>query len=275
MLYFERMKITWLDSFMTDKPYTDRYHGLFAEVYDIMQNWHDDVPFFTKMIKKYGEPILEIGSGTGRTLIPLAAKNIRITGIEPSRDMLEICKQKMLHENLSDIDILNIDAGSFRLEETFRLIYFTCNTFKYFLTRAKQIEVLQNVKKHLHPDGRLIIDLTLADLPYMVKMHNQDHEKLEYEDPLMGYKIVQFGKSEYDFINQIEKDFIMIEKWDDDNLLEVAEAEITITYFFPREIMLLLEHCQFQIENVYTDYHKTVFKKNAQNLIIIASAKNL
>lgn len=57
-----------------------------------------DVTFFVEAAKESGGPVLEIGCGTGRVLIPTARAGIQVVGLDQSQHMLRVCRERLLRE---------------------------------------------------------------------------------------------------------------------------------------------------------------------------------
>ena len=72
-------------------------YAFIAEYYDHVVPYRDreDVAFFVELAKESSGPVLEIGSGTGRILIPTAREGIEIVGIDNSEAMHAICREKL------------------------------------------------------------------------------------------------------------------------------------------------------------------------------------
>jgi ubiquinone/menaquinone biosynthesis C-methylase UbiE len=66
-----------------------------AEFYDFETTLVEDIPFYVEYAKKSGGPVLELGCGTGRALIPIAKAGIEIWGLDISKSMLEIAKKEV------------------------------------------------------------------------------------------------------------------------------------------------------------------------------------
>src|SRR5512134_1834309 len=60
----------------------------------------NDVPFYLSQAQMARGPVLEIGCGTGRVTIPLAAAGAEITGLDVSASMLEEAKRKAQNQGL-------------------------------------------------------------------------------------------------------------------------------------------------------------------------------
>ncbi|KPJ51544.1 hypothetical protein AMJ39_09700 [candidate division TA06 bacterium DG_24] len=53
-----------------------------------------DIPFYLDQVSRWGDPVLELGCGTGRVAIPIAKRGYRITGLDASEPMLARARQK-------------------------------------------------------------------------------------------------------------------------------------------------------------------------------------
>src|SRR4030066_1962946 len=69
-----------------------------ARYYDLSPEHPDDIPLYEQRIPSPGARILELGCGTGRVLIPLAAKSSYILGVDISGAMLSVCRQKLAEQ---------------------------------------------------------------------------------------------------------------------------------------------------------------------------------
>ena len=61
-----------------------------AEVYDLDPPPYDDEAYYRRLIEAGGGPALEMGSGTGRLLVPYRKAGLDLEGVEPSADMARI-----------------------------------------------------------------------------------------------------------------------------------------------------------------------------------------
>ena len=73
------------------------YSGMMAAAWDLLRgdtaNWEDRF-FYRGLIVRYGQPVLDVGCGTGRLLLAYLAQGIDIDGVDVSPEMLAICAEK-------------------------------------------------------------------------------------------------------------------------------------------------------------------------------------
>ena len=104
---------------------------------------------------------LELGIGTGRIAIPLAARGVFVHGIDLSRAMTARLRAKPGGEGIG----LTIgDFSTAKVDGTFRLAYLVYNTIMNLTTQAAQVACFRNVAQHLEPGGRFVIEVGVPDL---------------------------------------------------------------------------------------------------------------
>ena len=102
-----------------------------------------------------GGPALELAIGTGRIALPLAARGIRVDGIDFSSAMVAKLRAK------AGGDRLEVTMGDFAdvpVDGSYRLIYLVYNTFNNLLTQDDQVRCFENVAAHLTDDGSFLIE---------------------------------------------------------------------------------------------------------------------
>ena len=67
-----------------------------ARVYDPWsRSVVEDVPFYVDEAVRSGGPVLELGVGTGRIAVPVAAAGVRIVGVDLSTGMLDVARERV------------------------------------------------------------------------------------------------------------------------------------------------------------------------------------
>ena len=112
---------------------------------------------------RYGGPILELASGTGRVSIPLAQHGFDVTGLEVAPPMLAEARRKAA---AADVDVVWVQGNMrhFDLDRQFSLIILPNNTLCHLYTLADFEGCLTSVHRHLRPDGRFIVEVFVPNL---------------------------------------------------------------------------------------------------------------
>jgi SAM-dependent methyltransferase len=142
----------------------DWFAGNVAETYDddretASREAVDPVVDFLEPLA--GDGALELGIGTGRIALPLAARGIRVAGIDLSPDMVARLRAK------PGGDALPVAIGDFAttpVEGAFSLVYLVFNTINNLTTQDAQVACFRNAAQHLSPGGRFVIEVGVPDL---------------------------------------------------------------------------------------------------------------
>jgi SAM-dependent methyltransferase len=104
---------------------------------------------------------LELGIGTGRIALPLAARGVPVHGIDLSEAMVARMQAKPGAER---IDVTIGDFATTKVDGTFRVAYLVYNTIQNLTTQDAQVACFENVAAHLEPGGCFVIEVGLPDL---------------------------------------------------------------------------------------------------------------
>jgi SAM-dependent methyltransferase len=131
------------------------------EVYDLFHPVgadDSDIRFFRAWARETGGPILELGAGTGRTLLPLARDGIEVEGLDTSAPMLDALRARLAAEP-ADVRARTrvhcADMCDFDLERRFAGIQIPFRAFLHNVDRAAQEQCLGMCRRHLAPGGKL------------------------------------------------------------------------------------------------------------------------
>lgn len=104
---------------------------------------------------------LELGIGTGRIALPLAARGVPVAGIELSEAMTAQLRRK---PGGAAIPVAIGDFSSTRADGTFRLVYLVFNTIGNLTTQELQVACFANAAAHLEPGGTFVIEVGVPEL---------------------------------------------------------------------------------------------------------------
>ncbi|MCP4360472.1 MAG: methyltransferase domain-containing protein [Chloroflexi bacterium] len=159
--------------------------------YDRMSRWYE---WLARSEKKYreaglrllnpipGETLLEIGPGTGQSLIAAArmiGNNGRIVGIDLSLGMLRVAQKRLWRANLQDRcslacgDGLTLPLGTNSVDGVF-----ICFTLELFDTPELPL-VLAEIRRVLGDNGRLcVVSLSKEEAGTAVRLYEWFHNKI-------------------------------------------------------------------------------------------------
>ena len=105
--------------------------------------------------------VLELGIGTGRIALPLAARGFRVSGIDASPKMVEKMREKQ------GGDAIPVTIGNFadvKVPGQFSLIFVVFNTFFSLPSQEDQLRCLAGVARHLTDDGLFVMEAFVPDV---------------------------------------------------------------------------------------------------------------
>lgn len=139
------------------------YGDRIADVYDELFSHLSDVSTVVDLLAGLAEKgrALELGIGTGRVALPLAAAGVTVEGIDASAAMVAKLREK---PGGPDIRVSLGDLADVAVDGTFRLIYIPFTTFFVLPTQQEQIRCLRNVAAHLDEGGWFVMDAWVPDV---------------------------------------------------------------------------------------------------------------
>ena len=131
------------------------YKGLMAQAWDVLRgdtsDW-EDRPFYLDIVQKNGQPVLDIGCGTGRLLLDYLKQGIDIDGVDNSPEMLDICRQKATEISLSPILYEQYTEG-LDLPRRYRTILISSSSLQLIIEPRVVNQSLKRMYDQLLPGG--------------------------------------------------------------------------------------------------------------------------
>ena len=174
------------------------YRGLVAAAWDLLRgdtsNWSDR-HFYLDVIRAEGEPVLDVGCGTGRLLLDYLTLGIDVDGVDASPEMLARCREKgarlglapTLHQQrMEDID----------LPRRYRTILVPSSSFQLVLDPDDARRALRRLADQLAPGGVVVLPFMLIE----EGEHEESWERVREDGALVRRRLV----SRYDPATQLE-----------------------------------------------------------------------
>jgi SAM-dependent methyltransferase len=236
-----------------------------AELYDHVTIYRDrpDVGFFVDAGREAGAPVLELGCGTGRVLIPIARAGIEVVGLDSSPSMLAICRRHLEQEPSAvraRVDLVEGDMRSFDLGTQFSLVTIPFRPFQHLVTVGDQLACLGSIRRHLKPGGQLILDLfnpSIEALAQPVGMESPPESEFSVPD---GRRVTRrFRILSQDRANQVNHVELIYDIIHPDGRAERLVHGVALRYLFRFEAEHLLVRAGFAVSQLYSGYDKSPF----------------
>ncbi|HEU5430588.1 MAG TPA: class I SAM-dependent methyltransferase [Thermomicrobiales bacterium] len=259
---------------MSVTPADDPYAAI-AALYDLEHAaWTDDLELYLNVARVVGDPILELGCGTGRLLVPLAEAGFRVTGVDRSAAMLARAERFAADAGVADRVEL-VETGMTELgglpAGTFGLVLVPLNGLLHLASAGEQRHALTAARRLLDPRGQLVLDLmnptpeTLRSIDGGV-IHEGQWTLVD------GTRADKFGaRRVFPAEQRIDTDL-----WYDligsDGAVRRIATSFPMRYVHRAELELMLELAGFAEWQVYGGYELEPFDDAADRLVVTAEA---
>jgi SAM-dependent methyltransferase len=246
--------------------------------YEILARFYDlenadrveDLPLWAELARENGDPVLELGCGSGRVAMHLAREGFRVIGVDSSPAMLERAKSRLARnaKAASQVQYLLDDFTRLNLAQTFPLILFPFNTFAHLLERPDWNAALQAVAAHLDPQGRVALELPnpmslLAPVPDGLVLEHT------FRDEERGITIQQFSSLRVDRIAQRWHISWLYDEIDPEGNVRRTIVPMTLRYFLPEEMHSLLLQAGLRMVHLWGDYARGALEENSPTMIVV------
>jgi SAM-dependent methyltransferase len=221
---------------MSSSPY-----DAIAELYD---PWSvsvvEDVAFYLEEARRSGGPVVELGVGTGRIAIPIAAEGIHVIGVDSSRGMLDVCARRAALAGV-DVDLRVGDLREPPVRERVPLVICAFRSLLHMHTEEDRRRALSAARELLLPGGRFVFDVFTPGSEDIEQTHDRWLER--------------------------EPGIYELARWDEaDRMLTLTvrgpqgETTMALAWLAPDEWRRLLEEAGFAVEACYGWFDRSPLK---------------
>jgi SAM-dependent methyltransferase len=200
-----------------------------------------------------GGRALEFAVGTGRIALPLAARGVRVSGIELSPAMVDQLQAK------TGADAVSVSVGdmtTIRVPGEFSLVYLVANTIMNVTTQDDQLAVFANAAAHVAPGGCLVVEVIVPQLRSVPRGERgrvftlePDHVGIETFDDLVG----QVAWSHH---------WMRIDG-------RVVQHSAPYRYVWPSELDLMARLAGFRLRDRWADWDRQPFTSESRSHVTV------
>lgn len=221
------------------------------------------VGFWLSQAKINGDPILELGCGTGKLSIPLAEAGYSVTGLDNSPALLQFATSKC-----GDVRWVEGDMRSFELGEKYALIMLPSNNLGHLHTIEDFESCISSVKRHLEPGGALVIDVFVPNLSFLLRDPEEEYLLDEYDDPEGSGRVRLMARSHYESATQITRTTTVRKAAGRPDLI----GSLDLKMYFPKELEALIRCNGLRIAARYGGHAGEAFDDESRFQILVCEA---
>jgi len=218
----------------------------------------NDVPFWQYCAERYGQPVLDLCCGNGRTAIPLAELGYEVIGVDINPDFIASARERAGADERLPVAFEVQDIVHLRLDGKFRLAIMPDWSFQVLLTQEDQLSFLQSLRQHLRPGGVFAFNVFI---PFNRQRGLRESDGKYEWAPDPSYHAG--APRTYDPITQIE------------TLVESNIHTVQLRHTSLSELELLFRLTGFEIVELYGDVDRRPFTGGGDEdyTIVVASSR--
>ncbi|MCA1845411.1 MAG: class I SAM-dependent methyltransferase [Actinobacteria bacterium] len=232
--------------------YGDRIAEFYDDLYETVMDTTATVDLLEELARK--GRALELGIGTGRVAVPLAARGVQVEGIDASEAMVEKLRRRPGGEA---IPVTMGDFADVEVEGVFSLVYVPFTTFFALPSQTEQIRCLRNVAAHLEPGGSFVLDAFVPDI-------RRFHGGQSVSAPKVEADRIMLDVARHDPVSQtIHSSHILLSE------RGVRLVPVMIRYAWPAELDAMALVAGLTLAERYADYARRPFQATSARHVSI------
>ena len=247
-----------------------------AAFYDYEPDPLDDIPFYLGRLPSPNAHVLELGCGTGRVTIPLAAHCDFIQGIDHSEAMLQICRDKIAAAGLQNVDVQVGDITHFQLYKQFDFIIAPYRVLQNLETDEQLRGLFAGIRKHLRADGRCILNTFHLNgtREEIIERWSNPEEYVEWEVPTEDGRIACVAsRSGVQLEPLVLRPVLRHRRYRGDTLVEESLLRFVMRCYTPDQLVALVEAEGFRITDTFGGYAGEVYGQGTELVVEFDAAR--
>ena len=252
----------------------DPYHTI-AGLYDLEHDpFHDDIDLLVMLANAVGDPILEMGCGSGRILLPLADAGFRVVGLDSSPTMLDRARARLSETNAESKVTLHpgdMEDATLAPGGPFGMVIFSLNSLMHLYTQESQVTALRNAYRALDPRGQLVIDIANPGPDYLSSLAAAP--TLEWSSQLAdGSAVDKWTHRKIRHVDQVIETTIWYDTASTEGVLSRLRTSFDLRYVHYGELRLMLDQAGFTDTRAYGSYELDPLDDGSDRIFITAEA---
>jgi len=216
-----------------------------------------------------GKKILDLACGDGRHAKELATRELTVYGLDYNYKLLEFGKKSEREVNFTQGNMLELPFG----DGSFDIAISMWNSIGYFRDESDNEQVFSEVSRVLTPGGYLVLQVNnpyklILDIVSKSKIDEQGRSYLQTSEFIGQDKIKKIAVFNPKTSRYLSRRVNLDEKGN-----EVLFAEHDMRYYFPTELIGLLNDNQMETVSIYGSVDDRIYAIDSNDLIIVSRKK--
>ena len=202
-----------------------------------------------------GRAVLDLCCGIGRHSLELVRRGFRVTGVDRTKQYLDLAAAQAGRETLS-LELIQEDMRSFRREESYDAVLNLFTSFGYFEDPRDDQRVVDNVYASLRSGGVLVMQLMSKEVLARIFRPRDWYEQ-------DGLLVLEERK--------VRRNWSWIEsRWTLISGKRRVDLDLSHRLYAASELMLLLRDRGFGKVKAYGDLDGSLYDEKATRLVVVA-----
>lgn len=238
--------------------------------YDLgVEGFDDDLGVYAEFARRGGE-VLDLGVGTGRVALALAAAGHRVVGIDRSPAMLALAARRAAGTHDGHVRVVAGEMAAPPLRGSFGLILCALNSFLHLRSTDEHLATLRAARDLLAPEGRLVLDLPGPDTDWGDWNPGERPLTVAWTRPLGDDLVTRLSTFVSAPATQTRFYTDLYDVRAPDGAVRRQVAGYALRFVFPAEMLLLLAAAGLRLDGRYGSYDLDPFDGGSDRMLIVA-----
>lgn len=247
--------------------------GLAVESYELFladARLAGDIDFYLNLARAHPGPVLDLGAGAGRVLLPLAQAGVTVTGVDKSEAMLAMARTRIdgaAEDVRRRVTLVHSPMEAFASDQEYGLVLIPARSFQHLVEPALQRMALRRAWSALRPGGLLVVDMFDPAFDMVVGTPHLSPPR-EVEDPVSSRRFRRTCIERWtDPHKQIVGERLLVEELDlSGGVLASQETAWSLRWSTRQEMAWLLELSGFEMVAQYSDFQENAPRYGGEQL---------
>ncbi len=238
-----------------------------AELYDVIYSrLTEDVAFYVAEAVAVKGPVLEVGCGTGRVLLPTRAAGVEIDGLDVNADRLDALRDKARAQQLN-VRVFHADMRDFTMPHRYAMVTMPFRVFQHNLTMDDQVRTLRTCREHLHKDGALVFNVFYPSFARLAEPDGVRQLEAEFSHPHTGTPLRLYGTRR---ANRVEQVMHVEFDLEEAGVTRASGYSFDLRWTFKPEMELLLRAAGFRRFDVFGGFDRRDLTHDTDEMVWFA-----